>query len=332
MTRMWPAVSLLLAIAVVPVVLARLLFDVNQFEVGFLLALLGLLVWLLSQGAGWRSIGRYTAALVRDPLLGLSVSPRQSYLYIPLLHKVEAILPTYPFRFEFLIEKIDTQTPALAQIGKIRIRLDCVLKDQRYKQFFEQSASRLHLLRRLEEKEKLKRTDPELWERFLYTVLYDIVDDVVRDVVWTWSDPASNDPYGLSQKRRELAQQVEAQLIQKLSRWEVRLIVPVVFEMVEISEDIIKRKTRSDDRERDKATHEASLEAVAIMQKGFAEAEVRARALGLILDELIQKRGVPLNDPLIAQVVRAALYSDGEMIWKGVIEKSANGNGTTKAA
>ena len=76
--RVWLLFWLLVAIVLLPALLAVFLFEVNQFEVGALFALLGLLVWLIAQGAGWRYADKDTAVIVRDPTGNYSAYNRAS--------------------------------------------------------------------------------------------------------------------------------------------------------------------------------------------------------------------------------------------------------------
>ena len=52
--------------------------------------------------------------------------------------------------------------------------------------------------------------------------------------------------------------------------------------------------------------------------------------LAKLLDVLINQQKIPYTDPLIAKVVRAALYSDNEMLWVNVTEEPPTGAGQTK--
>lgn len=269
------------------------------------------------------------------------------YLSIPLIQKVLAIMPDYQFTFEFPIKDIDTQTLKLARINEIEVRVTCRITDHRT--FYFDSAALFDRIQQIETQEKLTYTDPLLWKKIVKEAVRLRLDDGVRDVVWRWHEhiardpsllmraaftlakPSELDPYDLSVNRGNLARHVLREMHSITQEWGISL-VSLVFEKIEIDQETIKRKTRNKESELPDAAHEAGKEAEAIKVKGFAEAEVRAKTLGLLLEELITKRGMKLDDPIISQIVRAALYSDGEMIWKGVLEKSATGDGKAKTA
>ncbi len=344
--RVWLLFWLLVAIVLLPALLAVFLFEVNQFEVGALFALLGLLVWLIAQGAGWRYADKDTAVIVRDPTGNYSAYNRASYLFIPFAHQVVAQLPTYPLTFEFPIEAIDTQTRYLSRIVKIVVRVTCTISDPRT--FYLKSDAFLDRILELEATTQFRRTDKAFWKQMLREIMAVEVDNHVRDVVWRWQehidrDPSLRlqttftlkklgelDPFDLSVNRQNLARETTASLAKAARAVGVK-IEPLVFESVEIDPGLIAFKNLDQDRELAKAEQAAALARIPIVERGMAEAEVRATTLAKLLDVLINQYHIPHTDPLVAQVIRAVLYSDGEMIWKGVLEKSPNGS-AAKAA
>lgn len=355
-SRRWAFFWLFVAIVVVPFILAPALFRLQgreyPFEFGVLLSILGLLVWLVSQGAGWRPVDKDTVVILKDSLEGVTAHPKRSYLFIPIIHKVEAVLPTYPMTFEFPVEAIDTHTPGLAKISKIMVRATCQISNP--EMFYRKSRVYVDRIKQMEESEKLKRTEIALWRKLLEEVAHVYLDDTVRDVVWKWklflADPdvvssldytpekdgkpnLDGDPYSLSRNRKALGDQVKAAVKARLEHNQLGFrIDPLVFESIEIDGEIIKRATGDRAKEREKATHDAAILGDAIREKGKAEAEVRAANLAAILHVLINEYDIPHTDPLIAQVVGSALYSDGKMIWSGVIDRGANGDGPAKTA
>lgn len=356
-SRRWATFWLVAAILIVPFVIAPLLFTALDrqypYEFGVILAMLGLFIWLRSQGAGLRPIDKDTVVIVRDAMDNLIAHTRRSYLFIPIINKVEAILPTYPLTFEFSVDDIDTHTPGLARISKIRVRATCQLTHP--EQFFRTSQAYVARIKQMEDQERLKRTETLLWRKLLEEVAHVVVDDTVRDVVWKWkiflqdqqivdaldyaptkedgSPNLEGDPYSLSRNRKPLADLVKAAVRASLERQKLGFqIAPLVFEKIEIDQELVKRATGDRKKEREKATHEAALLADAIRERGAAEAEVRATTLAKLLDVLIKEYKIPYNDPMVATVVRAVLYSDGEMIWSGVLDRGASGDGNVKAA
>lgn len=89
---------------------------------------------------------------------------------------------------------------------------------------------------------------------------------------------------------------------------------------------MIKGKTRDKQRELDEATHEAKKTAIAIREKGLAEAEIRAVTVAKIIDVLMNQKGISVTDQVLYNIVRAAMYSDGQMIWNATMDKGANSN------
>ena len=368
----WLFAWLFLAVTFIPYVTTRLMTSIfpelsREWQlVVWIVSLLGsVLGWMFLQGGGLPRVAKDTSMVIRPhPFTHeFVVYEYGRYMFVPLVQKVEAQLPNYLFRFEATVENIDTQTAMLSKIGKLRVRVECKIKDGAHEQFFEKSLSRLDRLKALEASTKLDRTDHMLWKAFLSELIHDLVDDVVREVVWTWNvkddkgDP-TNDPTSLSKRRIELAQAVEVRLEQELDAWGLELmpfltstgsgsttapslayplsnsgLLPkkVVIESIEINFDMIKGKMRNYDRELKRATEDATIQAAIIRAKGRAEAEVRAVTLAKLLDVLINQQKIPYTDPLIAKVVRAALHDDNEMIWMNMpAEQPPTGAGQTK--
>lgn len=340
--RVMPALWFLLFVFVIPFGVAYLLFDFNQFQIGVVLALLGLLVWLVSQGAGWRPVDKDAVVILKDALDKVSVHPKRSYLFIPIIHKVEAVLPTYPITFEFPLEKIDTHTSNLNKIDKILVRATCQITNP--EMFYRKSRLYKDLLQQIEETSKFKPTAVPLWRKYLEQVARVYLDDTVHDVVWKWksvylADPEvvrsldyapekdgkpnlDGDPYSLSRNRKSLGEQVKLAVRTRLEQDQMGFrISPLVFESFEIASEQIKGATGDRAKEIEKASHDAAVIAAGMIRKGEAEAEVRSVTLAKLLKVLIEDYKIPHTDALIAQVVRAALYSDGQMIWNATVAK-----------
>lgn len=355
----WSFFWLVLAIFLIPpLVTSGFIFTYPDLGLGwqgliwFLTFIFILIVWARMNGGGFPRPGRESTLIIRDPTRGgVVVVTKGFYIVFPLIQKIEAKLPTYAFRFEPTIEGIDTNTPMLARISKIRVRLDCKIKSDEHLCFFEKAASRHDLLDALQHERKLTLTDHGLWKHFISGVIHELVDDSIRDVVWNWHDPQTNDPTSLSKNRLKLAIAVEKRLTNELDKWGLELLsfsapasstspaIPsasypekLVLELIEVNPEIVKFKMRDFDRLLKKATEEARLEASSIREKGAAEAEVRATTLAMLLHVLINVYEFKHTDALIGEVVRAALYSDGTMIWKNALEKSASGDGKAKTA
>lgn len=341
--RRWSLAWLVLAVLVVPFLLARFFFEENQLVIGVALALVGLLIWLATQGMGVRGVDKDTVVIVRDSMTNsVTAHAKGSFFYNPLAHTIVASMPSYPLDIEFPVENIDTRTPGIARITKITVRATCTITNP--EAFYRKSTIFLERIKELEETSKLKRTDPAMWRQIAKEVARGLMDDTVRDVVWKWEDlrtrdsslkttlnfeslkNSDDDPYGLSLNRANLAAQVTADIGAKITREGLGIALrPIVFESIEIDPDLIKRKTGSRAKDREKAVHEAAMVADGIRERGLAEAEVRATTLARLLDVLINQYKIPYTDPLVAQVVRAALYADGEMLWTGVLERGTNG-------
>jgi hypothetical protein len=200
-----------------------------------------------------------------------------------------------------------------------------------------------------DETEKLKPDNPELWIRILSKVLEYVLDDMIRDWIWNWQDhvdadaqlqlsasftnppKGENDPYAINLNRRALAAKIRADLDSRTQKWGLR-VHDIVFENIMIDEEIVKFKTRNKERELENARHDALKEAVAIREKGFAEADVRAETVAQIIAKLAGERAITLSDELICNIVRAAMYSDGEMIWHATMERGPGSNASVKVA
>lgn len=311
---------------------------------------------------GWNSVKPNTMAVVRGPddqiqvfkrkkvrplgyrhILPPSTFERNGYM-LPFGHKLVAVLPDYQLNFEFDISDIETQTPRIARIGKIRVRTAYEITHP--EAFYRKSSSFYGLIKNIEEATQRPHTDEHLWVEILQAIVKSVVDDTLRDIVWRWqnlraADPdlmtkltfeslknSDDDPYGLSLNRLNLARHAASEITSKLMSEKLGITLrPLVFESIVIDDDMINKKTRSKDRELAEAEHEAQK----VITKGKAEAEIRSITLAKLLNVLINDYKIPYTDPLVAQVVRAALYSDGELIWNGVIDKGKSTNGATPA-
>lgn len=355
-SRRWAFFWLFVAIIVVPFILAPALFRLQDreypFEFGVLLSILGLLIWLVSQGAGWRPVEKNTAVILKDSLNGVAAHPKRPYLFIPIIHKIEARLPIYPVTFEFPVEAIDTHTPGLAKITKIRVRATCQISNP--EMFYRKSQIYIDRIKQMEESEKLKRTEIALWRKLLEEVAHVYIDDIVRDVVWKWQiflaypdvvraldytpekdgKPAlEGDPYSLSRNRKALGDRVKAAIRSELEKDQMGFRVdPLVLEAIEIDPEAIKRATTDPKKEREKAEQELIFQADAIRRRGQAEAEVRTFTLATMLKVLINDLKVPRTDPLITNLINTAFFIDTDTTRKTVLEKSVAGDAPAKTA
>ncbi|MBX0329326.1 hypothetical protein K2Z83_16770 [Oscillochloris sp. ZM17-4] len=277
------------------------------------------------------------------------------FFYTPYIHTIEAMMPNYPLRYEFSVGEIDTNTPGLKRIQSIKVRVIYRLVARNfcnwiYPSLFhiDQQARRKNasphgesdqkqvgpyafIRRRIKDlhtSEELNPDNPELWARVTAEALEHILDDMIRDWIWDWKQrmgdtpetPVENDPYALNLNRKEIAGQVRADLDSRTQFWGLR-VDDIVFENVVIDEEIIKGKTRNKQREIENAEHDAKKEAIAISTKGIAEAEVRAEAVAQIIARLVGEKKIEISDEMIYNIVRAAMYSDGKMIWNATMEK-----------
>lgn len=346
-SRLWPIVWLA-GIFVLAYLVTMFLNPIEPLPPFLLLSFLGVMLLMVALGGGWREVKPGYAEIRRDVTGNFQAFTQGHYLYIPFLHTIKAVMPNYPIRYEDEIERIQTRTFRIAAIEKVRVRVNYHIFNHVlcYTNLVPTMADRI---RDLEQTERLKRTDTGIWLKAIDEALHQRVDDSLRDEIWAWSEileqddrltlqtpfpappGAEYDPYGLSLNRLKLAQKVRDDINRVVARYGLR-VDQIVFELIELNFEFVKMRTQNRERELSKAEHEALLQATAIRQKGFAEAEVRARNLALLLDELINKRGMSMQDALVGEIVRASLYSDGEMIWKGVMEKGKDPGGPTKAA
>jgi hypothetical protein len=300
---------------------------------------------------------KHTAIVRKDLFGGVDVFIDKSFLYIPFIFEIVARMPVFAARLETQIDMIDTRTPRLAPINIARVRCHYHIVD--YKLCLAQANSlAVERIQQLEKQNNLRRTDSSLWPLLLEQVLGRYLDDNLRSAVWTWQkaveldpslaiDPFSvhvprppvppspsltavleNDPYDLSLNREKLSRVLLAVMSADAKRWGITL-KDLVIEHVTISDELITRRTRNKDGEIIEAQHKAQLDYISIKARGLAEAEIRARTVRSILAELTaaqQRPGFPaITEAMVAQIVRAAMYSDGEIMWKGLLEKGASG-------
>lgn len=304
---------------------------------------------------------RHTAVVRRDIFGGVDVFVNKRFFYFPFIFQIVARMPTYALRLKTSIEMIDTRTARLLPIEQVRVRSVYQITD--YKTCLAQAANEVEQLRAIEATHGLRPTDPALWPQLLEKVLARYLDDQLRAIVWSWQraverfpslmlDPLSrhlprppvppsppppppnlvleNDPYDLSLNRKKLAEVLRTFMAREASEWGIT-IKEVVLEHVKVSDDLISKRTRNKVGEVSEAEHQANLDSIAIRARGMAEADVRACTVKRILEELVAVKGLPaITEKTVAEIVRAAMYSDGEMIWKGVLEKSMpNAAGTS---
>ena len=340
----WLVIKILVDVFVIPWLVVRSWVDENQLTVTLSLAALDFCIWLLWQSL--HHVDKGTAIIVKNKITDTRTTHQKGwYLIIPLLHKLVAVIPCYPLVLEFPVENIDTLTPRISRIKKIEVRATCAITQPDV--FFKASLALMERTKRIEAEKKLKLRDLALWQQLFKEAFAVTITQKIRDIVWHWQDHlnqdptlrkqlpftvnwnAEMDPYELSLNRDNLVKQVASEMRLIGNTWGFTLN-ELTFKSIEIDSDLVFHRTRLFARELVIASHDAKRLGNAIREKGFAEAEVRAHTLGLLLEELLVTRRIPLNDPLIAKIVRAALYSDGETIWEGVIEKSDTGDGKTK--
>ncbi len=289
-------------------------------------------------------------ATVRRDLFGaLEMVEDRGFWHVPGLYKTLARMPAYPLRFEHEVENIDTRTAWLSPIQRVRVR--CVYQVTDALACYETSVNLYQLIRELRDRESLSESDPELWSRVLQVLMSTLLDDRFRDVVWEWpaemaahdrrrveplapSQPdvrprPENDPYTLSLNRRRLAEQLLQRMRATALDWGIH-VREIALESIAIDPELIKRKNRNQNNEIAEAQHQATIEAIGIQTRGVAEGAVRARTVRRILEELRDMGQLPrLDEKTIAEIVRAAMYSDGQVIWHGALERS-NGAGPAR--
>lgn len=291
----------------------------------------------------------HVASVRRDLFGALDMIHDRGFWHVPGLYKTLARMPAYPLLFEHEVENIDTRTAWLSPIQRVRVR--CTYQVTDALTCYETSVNLYQVIRDLRTREGLSESDPELWHRVLLMLMSISLDDCLRDVVWDWpaemaahdrrrveplapskpdGRPApENDPYALSLNRRRLADCLLDRMREVASEWGIE-VREIVLESITIDQDIVKRKNRNKDNEITEAQHQAKIEAIGIQTRGVAEAAVRARTVRRILEELRDMGELPrLDENTIAQIVRAAMYSDGQMIGRGPLERS-NGAGPAK--
>lgn len=340
-TRRFFPIASLVGLILISMMLATLLVQENQFPLFLVLFLLGLPFWLLLMGGGWRQVDKDMVVVRKDATGDVRTFRRGSYLFAPILHTIEAKMPSYRLKHEFHVDSIDTLTPGLQQIKKIKVRV--VYEIINFRNCFDQSSYVKERIRQIEDFDNLKRDDPAMWRKVLNEVMHGIIDDAIRLGVWRWAehiaqDPSlavsvpfptrpdvEYDPYALSLNRVKLAEKVADEVGYLTDDWGL-VVHQLVFENIEIDPELIKRKTRNKTRELEEATHEAQKAAIAIREKGMAEAEVRAATVAKVIEVLVNQKSVSLTEQMLYNIVRAAMYSDGQMIWGATMEKGTGGS------
>lgn len=298
---------------------------------------------------------KHTAVVRKDIFGGSDIFIGKHFLYIPFVFKIVARMPVYPLRFETPITGIDTRTAYLNQIELARLRCDYQITD--FKVCLAQSTYAVELLKAIDERHKLKRTDTALWPLLLNSILGQIVDDNLRTVIWEWqllvdNDPQlkkeplakrlpwevpppepetpkpgqvlDNDPYDLSLNREKVAKRLLGVIGKDAKDWGISF-AEIVIEHVNVSPDLIKRRTRNKDGELSEAQHQAKLDYIAARARGMAEAEVRAQTVKRLFEALGELRGkdqLPLlTEKMVTEIVRAAMYSDGDTSLNTFLDK-----------
>lgn len=338
--RFFPLITLV-GLIVISAFLATTLVEQNQIPLFFFLFLIGLLFWAYSMGGGWRAAEKDTVVIVEDFTRTARPFENGSYLYIPIVNAIAAKMPNYPISHEFEVDSIDTRTPKILKIKKITVGVSYRITD--FEVCYNKSTEIKQLIKELAHSEKLKPDNPTLWIRAINLMMESVVNDAIRSAVWSWatilsqnpnlqletpftrSSPVEHDPYSLSLNREKLSSKVMDEVRMRAQKWGL-VVKSLAFENVEIDPLIIDRATRDKDRELAEAKHQALKEAATIREKGLAEAEVRAATVAKIIEVLINQERIPLTEQVLYNIVRAAMYSDGQMIWNATIEKGANGS------
>ncbi|NTU85147.1 MAG: hypothetical protein HGA45_38275 [Chloroflexales bacterium] len=344
--RFFPFVTLV-GLFIICAFLATTLVQQNQIQLFFLLFLIGLMFWISSLGGGWRRADKDTVVLVEDFTHTVRAYENGNYLYIPIVNTIEAKMPSYPLYHSFEVESIDTLTPKIAKIKKITVSVAYRITD--FMVCFDKSDDIKQMIKDLEQSEKLTTDNPTLWIKALNQLMEGVIAEAIRSAVWSWativaqnadwqletpfqrSSDVEHDPYALSLNRNKLSQKVVDEVRRLALKWGL-VVKGLSFENVELDQQIIDRATRNKDGEIAEARHLAMKEAEAIRMTGDAEAEVRAKMIARIIEALVSDSRVPITEQVIYNVVRAAMYSDGKMIWHAPLEKGANGSGSVKAA
>jgi hypothetical protein len=338
-TKRFIPVTALVGITFVSILLAMIFPEESQFPLFGVFFIIGLLLWVVWMGGGWRMAEKDVVLIVEDFTGHVREVRQGTYLYIPIIHTIEAKMPSYPLRHEFEVDSIDTRTPRLLQIKKINVRVAYEIGN--FASCFARSSDVKERIKELEANSRQHRDDPALWTRVLNEVMCEVIDDAIRDGVWKWADaivtepglklnmPSLSEPpkdehtpYALSLNRLSLAEKVLEEVKFRAQRWGLQ-VNRIVFENIVLDPEIVKRSTRSKERELAEATHEAQKTAIAIREKGMAEAEVRAETVSKIIAILVNQKGINVTDQMLYTIVRAAMYSDSEMIWRGMMEKGA---------
>jgi hypothetical protein len=345
--RRFVPILTLIALILVSALIATSVTEDNQLLLALAIFVIGLPLWLFSLGGGWRMVEKDTVVIRKSVSGDVKSFHHGSYLYMPIYHTIEAKMPSYLLRHEFPIASIDTRTPGLLQINQITVRVIYEISD--FRTYFDRSADVKERIKDLEDNVKLSRDDPALWRKVTNEVMHQVIDDAIRDGVWKWAEYVTEnaalllevpfekkpdpeyDPYALSLNREKLARKILDEVQYHTESWGLD-VHKLVFENITIDQDLIKRKTRNKDRELEEAEHDAKKAALAIRLKGLAEAEVRAETVARVITALLnhKERGAAFSDQTIYEIVRAAMYSDGQMIWSATMEKGTNG--TVKAA
>ncbi len=314
------------------------LVEQNQAPLFLLLFLIGLLGWIIWMGGGWRAVDKDTAIVVEDVTRTTQVIDQGSYLYIPIVNTIAAKMPTYPIAHKFEVDAIDTRTPKLLKIQKITVSVNYKITD--FMVCYEKSADIKQRIKDLEQLEKLKTDNPTLWIRALSATMEGLVARSIRTAVWNWamllaedsdlkletpferSSPVEHDPYALSLNRHKLSEFVKDEVCRRAQEWGL-VVRSLSFANIDLAQEIIDKATRDKPGEIEGARHDALKEAVAIREKGLAEAEVRAATVAKVIEVLMNQERLPLTEQVLYNIVRAAMYSDGQMIWNATMEKTS---------
>jgi hypothetical protein len=204
------------------------------------LFLFGLLAWALAFRAGLEVVDK-DCVVIRQDMLGNNrpFRAKETYLFFPGYHSVEATLPNYPIKCEFKIGGIDTRTPGLQRIDEIKVRVIYRIVDPLAS--FTRGAYFRERIKELETTRRLTRGDASLWKQLMNELVIGVVDDAIRTGVWHWADTllreprlnlsvpfplppnTSFDPYALSLNRDNLAQDILDEVQYQASQWGVEV-------------------------------------------------------------------------------------------------------------
>lgn len=274
---------------------------------------------------------------------------------LPQMQRIAAVIPKYELSQDVRVEKINTQSGQDIDLIVVHVYYR-VIEPLTALSFREGSGipnrgrAQEAIAKEMNQELHVARRQVQFWERLLNQQIDTAVDDIVRNVIWSWdivqvskiadvpsatgttqpaqaadvpagngvasAQPTADKPppgaVDAYKQREQLSSEIRQQLIAQVASWGVK-IRDLQLERVEIDPkrfEVLGRLKRLE-RETEEEQIKATREATRIRLIREAEAEAEARRVAELISSL-RESGVQLSDEKLKEIVIDAILSSEE--------------------